>query len=135
MFTGIAGDTPSAQQFLHDGTLNLEFNDATFPETIKLLHHMRPFPTLPPPIDTTITVDDYRNFFKRWKETTSTSDRRHLGHWKALVSDLAPDDPNKTYADQIIEAIVQQLNLSTKHGYAWRRWRRIISAKIPKRAG
>ena len=134
-FTGIAGDTPSAQQFLNDGTLNLEFNDATFPETIKLLHHMRPFPNRPSRINTTITVDDYRKFFKRWKETTSTSDRRHLGHWKALVSDLAPDDPNKTYADQIIEVIVQQLNLSTTHGYAWRRWRRIISAKIPKRAG
>ena len=72
---------------------------------------MRPFPTIPPPIDTTITVDDYRKFFKRWKETTSTSDRRHLGHWKALVSDLAPDDPNKTYADQIIEVLVQQLNI------------------------
>ena len=27
------------------------------------------------------------------------------------------------------------MNLSLKHGYAWRRWKRIVCAKIPKRAG
>ena len=96
---------------------------------------MRPLSPQPPAINTHISVADYRKFFKKWKESTSTSDQRHLGHWKALVSDFHPDDPHKLSADHIIQIITQQLNLSTTHGYAWRRWRRIVSAKIPKREG
>ncbi len=132
---GLAADTPQAQQFLHHGDLNIQFRSTTLPETLKLLAHMRPLPQPPPAINTHISTADYRKFFKKWKESTSTSDQRHLGHWKALVSDLLPDDPNKDSAEQIIKVLVQQLNLSTQHGYAWRRWRRIVSAKIPKREG
>ena len=134
-FLGIAGETPAAQEFLRTGNLTLDFQHATLPETITLLRHMKSFPVRIPHVNTTITAEDYRKFFRKWKETTSTSDKRHLGHWKALVSDLPADDPNYKKAQQIIQTIVTQLNLSAKHGYAWKRWRRIISAKIPKRAG
>jgi hypothetical protein len=79
-------------------------------------------------------MSDYKLFFGKWNETTSTSQDRHLGHWKALISHTAekhyPDE-----SDAIISVIVSQLNLAVTHGYTWQRWRRIVSAKIPKRAG
>ena len=43
-----------------------------------------------PPISTTFTDDDVSKGFRRWRETTTTSPSgRHLGHYKALISDLS----------------------------------------------
>jgi hypothetical protein len=63
-----------------------------------------------------------------------TSQDRHLGHWKALISNTAKNHYPEE-ADSIIGLIVDQLNLSLEHGYAWKRWNRIVSTKIPKSAG
>ena len=107
---GLAADTILAQQFLQEGTIDLQFQHATLPETLKLLHYMRPLPYKIPAIDTHISSDDYRKFLKKWNESTSTSDKRRLGHWKALVSDLPKVDPNKAKADHIINLLVTQLS-------------------------
>ena len=133
----LAGNTPAINAFLRSGQLPPDLLSSTpvYPETIKLINEMRPPPLRLPIIDITITADDYRIFFKKWKESTTTSDRRHLGHWKALTCELPADDPLHTHADDIIQVFIRQLNLATKKGYAWRRWLRIISAKIPKREG
>ena len=77
-FLGLAGETPAAQEFLRTGNLDLDFQQATLPETITLLKHMKSFPVRIPRVNTTITTDDYKKFFRKWKETTSTSDKRHL---------------------------------------------------------
>jgi hypothetical protein len=89
--------------------------------------------TPPASINTEITNADYKEFFGKWTESTSISQDRHLGHWKALISHTATDDyPEESY--KIINVIVAQLNLSLTHGYTWNRWKRILLAKIPKRA-
>ena len=102
-------------------------------ETQALLDNLR-CATPPTPIDSRVTVDDYKEFFGKWDETTSTSQDRHLGHWKTLISHTAqnkyPDECNK-----VIAVLVSQMNVSLEHGYAWRTWKRIVCAKIPKRAG
>ena len=54
--------------------------------------------------------------------------------WKALILYSAKNDC-PAEADQIIGIIVAQLNLSPQHGYAWSRWNRIVSTKLPKSAG
>jgi hypothetical protein len=43
---------------------------------------------------------------------------------------MFPDECNR-----VIEVLVSQMNLSLQHGYVWSHWKRIVSAKIPKRAG
>ena len=40
------------------------------------------------PISSSITTEDVRRGFGRWRETTSTSPSgRHLGHYKAIIQD------------------------------------------------
>jgi hypothetical protein len=88
----------------------------------------------PNPINNTISINDYKQFFAKWKESTSTSQDQHLGHWKALISHTAqnhvPDE-----STPIIGIIADQLSLSLAHCYAWKCWKIIVSTKIPRSAG
>ena len=59
----MCGETPAAQEFLRSGNLDLDFQQVTPPETITLLKHMKSFPVRIPRVNTTITTDDYKNFF------------------------------------------------------------------------
>jgi hypothetical protein len=128
---GTAGETDMCESWLQ-GASPPDIPNA-FPET-QLLVDLLKCDSPPNSIDNTVTIKDYKAFFGKWAEKTSTSQDRHLGHWKALISHTAQlhfsDD-----CDIIIETLVAQMNLSLTHGYAWRRWKRIVSAKIPKRAG
>ena len=129
---GQAGDTDLCTEWIA-GTPPPRLPPDTMPETQVLLHHIAGT-AAPAPIDPTITIADYKEFFGKWSESTSTSQDRHLGHWKSLISHTATKHfPEESTA--IIAVIVAQLNLSATHGYAWKRWKRIVSAKIPKRAG
>jgi hypothetical protein len=128
---GLAGTTNRCQSWL-DGSSTPTVEGA-LPES-QLMFDLFKCETPPPLVDANVTSSDYRSFFGKWAEKTSTSQDRHLGHWKALISHTAathfPDD-----TEHIINVLVAQMNISVKYGYAWRRWLRIVSAKIPKRAG
>jgi hypothetical protein len=128
---GTAGDTPIYDTWLHGAKPPTVPNCSA--ETQLLLDQLA-CATVPAQIDDVITIDNYKEFFTKWSESTSTSPDRHLGHWKALISHTASTQFPE-HCDLIIGIIVSQMNLSLKHGYAWERWKRIISAKIPKRAG
>jgi hypothetical protein len=129
---GTAGDTPICNSWL-DGEDVPILPDHHYPET-QILFDQIPCTTRPNPVSATVSIEDYKEFFGKWKESTSTSQDRHLGHWKALISHTAQNQfPDESTL--IIGIIVDQLNLALKHGYAWQRWQRIVSTKIPKAAG
>jgi hypothetical protein len=128
---GVAGDTDICDSWLHGTKPPIVPNCS--PETQLLIDQLY-CETFPAQIDDVVTVDNYKEFFAKWSEKTSTSPDRHLGHWKALISHTATTKFPE-HCDLIIGIIVSQMNISLKHGYAWERWKRIISAKIPKRAG
>jgi hypothetical protein len=113
---GPSGTTPMCDSWIR-GSVPPEVPLAS-PETQALLNNLRC--TSPPtPVDDHVTIDDYKEYFGKWDESTSTSQDRHLGHWKMLISHTAqnkfPEECN-----QIIDVLVTQMNLSLKHGYAWR---------------
>jgi hypothetical protein len=74
---GTAGSTPLCKSWLHGSTPPPLPN--AFPETNALLAHLT-CPAPPAPINITITSADYKKFFGKWAESTSTSQDRHLGH-------------------------------------------------------
>jgi hypothetical protein len=127
-----AGKTPICESWLN-GNAKPDHPASPFPETQTLLDHLL-CNTAPAAVSHNVSVDDYKDFFGKWKESTSTLQDRHLGHWKALISHTAKNKYT-TESDSIIGVIVDQLNLSLQHGYAWTRWNRIVSMKIPKSAG
>jgi hypothetical protein len=83
-FTGLS---PAASGLLHgvipdnwptsDDHLQSFLSSFTIPETEQNS----------PPISTTLSTDDVSRSFKQWREKTTTSPSgRHLGHYKALIS-------------------------------------------------
>jgi endonuclease/exonuclease/phosphatase family metal-dependent hydrolase len=128
---GASGTTPMCDSWLQGNAPPTVPSLA--PETQAMLDNLRCNET-PTPVDDRVTVDDYKEFFGKWDESTSTSQDRHLGHWKTLISHTAQNKYPEE-CDKIMHVLVKQMNLSLRHGYAWRRWKRIVCAKIPKRAG
>jgi hypothetical protein len=125
---GVAGDTSICDSWLN-GTKPPTVPDCS-PKTQLLITQLY-CKLFPAQIDDVVTVDNYKELFAKWSEKTSTSPDRHLGHWKALISHTATTQFPE-HCDLIIGIIVSQMNISLKHGYACGRWKRIISAKIPK---
>ena len=91
-------------------------------------------------IDTTITKEDLKNLFKKWKESTSTSPSGcHLGHWHALI---APDgsNPDSENSDDLVEDQIMQihanvLNTAVITGTPLNRWNKVNSSMISKLEG
>jgi hypothetical protein len=129
---GASGITPICNSMLNGSAL--PFVPGASPAESQLLLDQLPCSTPPTPIDDVVTIEDCKFFFGKWSETTSTSKDRHLGHWKALISNTAKQNFPE-HSDMIIGVLVSQLNLSLQHGHAWTCWKRVASAKIPKRAG
>jgi hypothetical protein len=108
-----------------------------FPETQAVLDAIQPFdpPSQPAPI--TVTATDYKRFFWKWTEPTSTSaSGKHLGHYKALISlGLEQDPPIKPLPDSIIDLQLQLSNIALTHGHVYDRWKQIVSVMIEKKPG
>ena len=76
-------------------------------------------------ISTFITIEDFRQMVKEWKETTSTSPSgRHLGHYKTARFD-----------NRITALHVAMLNLPIMHGFAPERWTHSVTPLIEKDEG
>jgi hypothetical protein len=76
-------------------------------------------------ICTTITLDDFKNHVKKWKESTSTSPSgRHLGHYRTAIQD-----------DRVASLHTDMLNLPIQYGFAPERWTHSVTPMIEKDEG
>jgi hypothetical protein len=106
--------------------------DASFAETQLVLDLLRPFDPPVDPVSVTVSSADFKHFFKKWPEPTSTSpSRKHLGHYKALISPaIAFDETLSPIASKIIATHVTLLNIAATHGNPFARWLAIVSVMI-----
>jgi hypothetical protein len=133
---GKCGETETGQAILKGETTPV-LNNAPFPETQTILDLLQPFDPPAAPISAQISSADFKIFFRKWKETTSTSPSgKHLGHYKALLSPAIVNDENLlAVADRIIDSQVALLNIAASHGSPFERWKHIVSVMIEKKAG
>ena len=93
-----------------------------------------------PAIDPSISVEDLKNLFKNWKESTSTSPSGcHLGHWHALLAPDGtrpnPDSSEDSTEDQIMQIHANILNTAVTSGIPLERWTKVTSSMISKLDG
>jgi hypothetical protein len=107
-----------------------------------VLDLLQPFNPPAEPISVLVTSTDFKSFFNKWNENTSTSPSgKHLGHYKALLSPAlkacaATNSPGLTAeADRIIDAHVSLLNIAAEYGSPLPRWKNIVSVMIEKKPG
>ena len=134
---GRCGETEIGQDILHGRNKPDLGNACPFPETQIILDALQPFDPPAKPIPVTVTDAEYRKFFRKWTESTSTSPSgKHLGHYKALLSlGLEQDPPIKPLADAIIELQLQLSNMALTYGHVYERWKNIVSVMIEKKPG
>jgi hypothetical protein len=78
-----------------------------------------------PQITSEVTVDEYKEAIKRWKERTSTSPSgRHLGFYKAILA-----------IPQILSDMSEMFNVVTRCGLVPRRWCEAVSVLLEKDPG
>jgi hypothetical protein len=113
---GQYGETETGQAIMN-GELRPTLDNTKFPETQVVLDLLQPFDPPAAPISALVTSRDFKVFFTKWKEMTSTSPSgKHLGHYKALLSNtLGDDDALLATADHIIDAHVTLLNIADTH--------------------
>jgi hypothetical protein len=112
-------------------------DEAKFPETQIMLDALQPFDPPATPVSIKVTTQDYKTFFKKWDENTSTSPSgKHLGHYKALLSPGLLEEPALTEpADDIINLKIKLCQLALTHGHVWKRWQNMVSVMIEKKPG
>ena len=105
-----------------------------------LKHLVRVTPT--DTFNATISLKDFRQKMKKWRESTSTSPSgRHLGHYKACVAvidkKLFPKERKRLQRlqEQISNAYITMINYATKHNYSFDRWKTIVNMMIYKESG
>jgi hypothetical protein len=83
-----------------------------FPETQIMLDALQPFTPPATPVSIKVSALDYKTFFKKWDESTSTSPSgKHLGHYKALISPgLIQEPPLTDTTDEIITLQTNYVN-------------------------
>ena len=132
---GNFGETETGQAIL-TGKLGPSL-DTGFPETQTVLDLLQPFNPPAQPISTLVTSGDFKSFFAKWKENTSTSlSGKYMGHYKALLSPAFTDNDELTdSANRIIDVHVALLNIAATRGSPLERWQQIVSVMIEKKAG
>jgi hypothetical protein len=82
-------------------------------------------PSNVPEISAFISLEDFKKYVKRWKETTSTSPSgRHLGHYKTAILD-----------DDVAQLHVGMINFPITYGFAPERWTHSVTPLIEKDEG
>ena len=77
------------------------------------------------PISTSITEDDVKRGFGRWREATSTSPSgRHLGHYRAIIQD-----------DDLLYCLTKFLDIIVQRGISVSRWKNAINVMLEKDSG
>jgi ribonuclease HI len=84
-----------------------------------------------------VTVQDYKQGYGRWRESTSTSPSGlHLGHEKALFKMENDEGEEETkLSTRIFTMKVKFINFAIKHCHVYRRWTKIVNATIEKIPG
>jgi hypothetical protein len=77
------------------------------------------------PIPTSVTEDDVKRGFGRWREATSTSPSgRHLGHYRAIIQD-----------DDLLYCLTKFLDIIVQRGISISRWKNAINVMLEKDYG
>jgi hypothetical protein len=134
---GKCGETHTGQA-LTTGNIKPDLGYAArFLETQIMLDTLQPFQPPAHPVSIQVNITDYKKFFQKWDENTSTSPSgKHLGHYKALLSPGLLEEPSLTEpADDIIKLKIKLCQLALTHGHVWDRWKGIVSVMIEKKPG
>ena len=106
-----------------------------------LLHHMKKQTDLNT-IWSTITIDEWKNKIKVWKESTTTSPAGfQLTHSCSLIAphDIPPDhndyDALETQHQEIIEWLLHLLNPALTNTYSFNQWQHIANIMLLKEPG
>jgi hypothetical protein len=76
-----------------------------------------------PPISTNITTDNVSRGFRKWRETTATSPSgRHLGHYKAVISDPS-----------LLSCLTKFLHIALNTSIALSRWSNAVNPSVVPR--
>ena len=76
-------------------------------------------------IPTSVTEDDVKRGFGRWKEATSTSPSgRHLGHYRAIIQD-----------EDFLNCLTKFLDIIVQRGISISRWKNAINVMLEKDSG
>lgn len=123
---GTSGLTEAGKQILQ-GTLFSEFDAESFPELATFIAELAMPEEIKQldPISNEISIEDWHKGFKNWRESTSTSPSgRHLGIYKALLSNL-----------QITADLCEMLNIVIRLKLTPSRWCKAISVLLEKDHG
>ena len=92
-------------------------------------------------ISSTITLQEWTGKMQVWRETTTTSPSgMHLGHHKALLTDLTAEDNNtppgqptlKDKQQSLLQGQIDLLNYAIQHKYTYKRWHQVATFMIRK---
>ena len=127
------GLTDTTQDIL-DGSYSPESD--THPAAQLLLKHMtQQCPDLP---YEPMTEQDFRSMIRHWRESTTTSPSgRHLGHYRALLSDIDEDAWPKQLPRpiDIFKLHHNMLHLAINHTHVYTRWTKILNTLFNKKPG
>ena len=91
-----------------------------------------------------ININDFKGKIKKWRESTTTSPSgRHLGRYKALLTNMKHtntdnDTPTIPYEEQqtfIITSIIAVINFCIQRNHTLLRWKKVINTMIFKESG
>jgi hypothetical protein len=93
-----------------------------------------------PALHATITLEEFRKGFRKWREATSTSPSgRHLGHYKTLLAadgnDTKYDEEHQNPSDAIMAVYYHIAMAAITAGHTLDRWCRTTTAMIEKIPG
>ena len=129
---GYAADTKHACNFRNGDPSELAYWEDSI--TREFLSFLVPHINEPPNINTTLSLQDIKEGFKIWRESTSTSPSgRRLSLYKIWLTKDAPSDPLK--GDDFLQLITDVLNLSQKLQYPLQRWKKVHNLFICKDPG
>ena len=118
---GLTGNTDIAQQILAGDGEAMSINDPTTADLMRLFTHQGESE----PIPTTISPKEFTTYWKRAKESTSSSlSGRHFGHYKA-----AANQPHLAYLHSTI------CNLAYTKGQPLPRWTSGLTVMLEKEPG
>ena len=88
----------------------------------------------------TLSMEEFIDKFKHWKESTYTNPARHLGHYLALIKPHGiTEEPMvselKTKREDLLTIHLGIINYCLKFGYSLERWRVSITMMIEKEPG
>jgi hypothetical protein len=122
---GRNGNTPAAKALL-TGALPTNILSNLLPETIRILHTLaRPQPTLPADHQGFISEEEFIATYKATSEATSSSPSgRHVGHYKAILSDPS-----------LVSLHASMMSIPFQAGFAPTRWMRVSDIMLEKEPG